>query len=66
MRFLIVLIILALLIFKLWPEPTVPPVEETFIAPQIQTLRKAEQIEQQYSEALERTNERIERETDGG
>ena len=41
MRFLIVLIIIALLVFKFWPEPAVPPVEETFIGPQIQTLKKS-------------------------
>jgi hypothetical protein len=66
MRFLIVLIIIALVVFKLWPEPEVPPVEETFIGPQIQSLKKAEQVEQQYLEALEQTNERIERESGGG
>ena len=66
MRFLIVLIIIALLLYKFWPEPTVPPVEETFIGPQLQTLKKAEQVEQQYQEALDRTNERIERQSDGG
>jgi hypothetical protein len=65
MRFLIVLIIIALVVFKFWPEPTVPPVEETFIGPQIQTLKKAEQVEQQYLEALEKKNKRIERESGG-
>jgi hypothetical protein len=65
MRFLIVLIIIALVVFKLWPEPTVPPVEETFIGPQIQSLKKAEQVEQQYLEALEKKNKRIERESGG-
>jgi len=65
MRFLIVLIIIAFLIFKFWPEPATPPVEDTFIGPQIQTLKKAEQVEQQYEEALEQANERIERESGG-
>ena len=66
MRFLLVLIILAFVVFKLWPEPPKPTAEESFIGPQIQLLNKAEQVEQQYLEALERTNERIERESDGG
>jgi len=66
MRFLIVLIIIAFLVFKFWPEPAVPPVEETFIGPEIQTLKKAEQVEQQYLDALDKTNERIERQSDGG
>jgi len=66
MRFIIVLIIIALVVFKLWPEPETPAIEETFIAPQIQSLKKAEHVEQQYQEALERTNERIERASDGG
>jgi len=66
MRLLVVLIIIALLVFKFWPEPAMPPVEETFIGPQVQTLKKAEQVEQQYLDALEQTNKRIERESDGG
>ena len=66
MRFFIVLIIIVLVVFKLWPEQPVPTAEESFIGPQLQPLKKAEQIEDQYMEALERTNERIERESDGG
>lgn len=66
MRFLIVLIIIALIVFKFWPEQPVPTAEESFIGPQIQSLKKAEQVEEQYLEALERTNEKIERESDGG
>lgn len=66
MRFLIVLIIIALLLFKFWPEQPVPTAEESFIGPQIQGLKKAERIEDQYMEALEKTDERIERESDGG
>ena len=66
MRFLIILIIIALLFFKFWPEPPVPTAEESFIGPQLVPLKKAEQIEDQYLEALERTNEKIERESDGG
>ena len=66
MRFLIVLIVIILVVFKLWPEQTPPSVEETFIGPQLVPLKKAEQVEQQYQEALDRANERIERDSDGG
>lgn len=66
MRFLIVLIIIALAVFKLWPDQPVPTAEESFIGPQIQSLKKAEQIEEQYMEALERANEEIEKQADGG
>jgi len=66
MRFIIVLIIIALLVFKFWPEQPVPTAEESFIGPQIQSLKKAEQVEQQYMDALEKTDERIERASDGG
>jgi len=66
MRALIVLIIIALLVFKFWPEQSRLSIEETFIAPQLEPLRKAEQLEQQYLDALEKKNEQIERESDGG
>jgi hypothetical protein len=66
MRFFIVLIIIIFFVFKFWPDQPVPTAEESFIGPQLQPLRKAEQIEEQYMEALKRTNERIERESDGG
>jgi hypothetical protein len=66
MRFFIVLIIIVFFVFKFWPDQPVPTAEESFIGPQLQPLKKAEQIEEQYMEALERTNERIERESDGG
>ena len=66
MRFFIVLIIIIFFVFKFWPDQPVPTAEESFIGPQLQPMRKAEQIEDQYMEALERANERIERESDGG
>ncbi len=66
MRALIILIIIVLLVFKFWPEQPTPSIEETFIAPQLEPLRKAEQLEQQYLDALEKKNEQIERESDGG
>jgi hypothetical protein len=66
MRFLFVLIIIALAVFKLWPDQPTPTAEESFIGPQIQSLNKAEQVEEQYLEALERANEQIEKQSDGG
>ncbi len=65
MRLLIVLIIIALLVFKFWPEQPVPTAEESFIGPQIQTIKKAEQIEQQVQEAQDKANQQIDRESDG-
>lgn len=66
MRFILVLIVIALVVFKLWPDQPTPTAEESFIGPQLQSLKKAEQLEQQYLEALERTDERIERESNDG
>lgn len=66
MRFLIVLIIIALLVFKFWPEQPIPTAEESFIGPQIESLKKAEQVEDQYMEALDRANQQIEKDSDGG
>ena len=66
MRFLIVLIIIALAVFKPWPDQPVPTAEESFIGPQLEPLKKAEQVEEQYIEALERANEQIEKQSDGG
>jgi len=66
MKYLLVLIIVLLLAFALWPRPPTPPIEETFIAPQLEPLRKAEQVEQQYLDAVERANRQIEEESGGG
>jgi hypothetical protein len=66
MRLFIVLIIIALLVFKFWPEQPVPTAEESFIGPQIQAMKKAEQVEQQMQEAQDRKDEQIDRESDGG
>jgi len=55
MRFLMVLIIILLLTYALWPEQEIPPVEETFIGDQIRPLRKAEKFQQEdYLEALDK------------
>jgi hypothetical protein len=66
MKFLVLLIIVLLVAFALWPRQPTPPIEETFIAPQLEPLRKAEQVEQQYMDAVERANADIERQSDGG
>ena len=66
MRFLIILIIIALAVFKFWPEQPVPTAEESFIGPQIQSMKQAEQVEQQYLDALERSDQQIEKESGGG
>ena len=65
MKFLVLLIIVLLAAFVLWPRQPTPPIEETFIAPQLEPLRKAEQVEQQYLDALDRTNQEIEQQSDG-
>ena len=66
MRFLLVIIIVLLLAWKFWPEQPVPTAEESFIGPQLEPLRKAEAVEDQYMEALEKKNKRIEEKSDGG
>jgi hypothetical protein len=66
MKFLVLLIIVLLVAFALWPRQPTPPIEETFIAPQLEPLRKAEQVEQQYMDAVERANAEIEKQSDGG
>jgi hypothetical protein len=66
MRFLVLLIIVLLIAFALWPRQPTPPVEETFIAPQLVPLKKAEHVEDQYMEALDRADAEIEKQSDGG
>ena len=66
MKFLVLLIIVLLVAFALWPRQPAPPLEETFIAPQLEPMRKAQQVEDQYMDALERANQRIEKDSDGG
>jgi len=57
MRFLFVLMVIILLAWAWWPEPPALTVEETFIAPQIQTLNKAKNFEQDYLEGLDKKKE---------
>ena len=66
MRFLVLLIVVLLVAYALWPRQPVPPIEETFIAPQLEPLNKAKQVEDQYMEALDRANQEIEKQSDGG
>jgi hypothetical protein len=66
MKFLVLLIIVLLVAFALWPRQPTPPIEETFIAPQLEPLKKAQQVEQQYMDAVDRANAEIEKQSDGG
>ncbi|MGK2926383.1 MAG: hypothetical protein ACSLE2_12270 [Lysobacterales bacterium] len=66
MKFLVLLIVVLLVAYALWPRQPVPPIEETFIAPQLEPLNKAKQVEDQYMEALDRANTEIEKQSDGG
>ena len=66
MRFLVLLIVVLLVAYALWPRQPTPPIEETFIAPQLEPLNKAKQVEDQYMEALDRANAEIEKQSDGG
>ena len=65
MRFLIVLIVILLLAFKYWPRQPVPTAEKSIIGPQLQPLNKAEQVEQQYLDALDRKDEELEKQSGG-
>ena len=62
MRYLIVLIVILLLAVAWWPDPPATTVEETFIAPQLVPLNKAQGVEQDYLEGLDKKKEQI----DGG
>lgn len=66
MRFLILLIIVLLLAWKFWPEQPIPTAEESFIGPQLQSLKKADQVEDAVIEAANRKKQQIEEQSDGG
>ena len=66
MRFLVVLIIVLLLAWKFWPEQPVPTADESFIGPQLEPLRKAENVEDDYLDAVDKKRKKIEEQTDGG
>ncbi|MEE8495349.1 MAG: hypothetical protein V3S21_02630, partial [Xanthomonadales bacterium] len=61
-----VLIIVILLVVAWWPEPPTPAVEETFIGPQIRTLNKVKDFEQDYLDALDQKKKEMDRQVDGG
>jgi hypothetical protein len=65
MRFLVVLIIILLLAVAWWPDPPVNTIEDTFIAPQLVPLNKAQNLEQDYLEGLDKKKEEIEKQADG-
>ena len=65
MRYLILLIIILLLAVKFWPEQPVPTADESFIGPQLKPLRKAEQVEEDYLEAVRKKNEELEKQSGG-
>jgi hypothetical protein len=65
MRYLVVLIIIILLAVTYWPEQPVPTADESFIGPQIQSLRKAEQVEEDYLEAVRKKKEKMEKQSGG-
>ena len=66
MRFLVVLIIVLLLAWKFWPEQPVPTADESFIGPQLEPLRKAENVEDDYLDAVDKKRKKIGEQTDGG
>lgn len=70
MRFLLVLIIILLAVYHFWPEPAPVPVEESFIAPQVQMLEDAKGLEADLQKADEarrrRLEEEIENQSGGG
>ena len=65
MKFLVLLIVVLLVAFALWPRQPTPPVGETFIAPQLEPLKKAEQVDEQYMDALEGATDKLERDSGG-
>ena len=66
MRLLIVLLIILLLAYKLWPEQPVESAEDSFIGPQLEPLYKANNFEEDYIEALDAKRKRMDEEADGG
>jgi hypothetical protein len=60
MRWLVTLIILLLALFFYLREPEPKPIEDTFIGPQIESLRKAEGVEDDYLKATRERQQRLE------
>jgi hypothetical protein len=51
MRWLIVLLIILLAVYKFWPKPDPVPVEESFIAEPVKRLNEAKGFEDEYLKA---------------
>lgn len=67
MRLLVFIIVVLLLAYALWPQPTPVPVEETFIGDQIKPLRKAEKFQQDdYNKALDEHRKHMDQQADEG
>lgn len=69
MRFLVLVIIVLLLAYALWPEQETPRLEDTFIGDEIKPLRKAERFQQKdYGDALDKHRQQMDaqEESDGG
>ncbi len=65
MRVFLILLVLALLAWKLVPSPEPVPVEETIIGEPVKRLQEAEQLEAQYQEQTEARKRRLEEAVDG-
>ena len=65
MRVFLILLVLALLAWKLMPAPEPVPVEETVIGEPVKRLQEAEQLESQYLEQTEARKQRLEQAVDG-
>lgn len=66
MRWLLILIVVLFLAWKLVPDPEPLPVEETFIAEPVQQLQDAEAYEDRYLEQADERKQRLEEALDDG
>ena len=65
MRVFLILLVLALLAWKLMPAPEPVPIEESVIAEPVKRLQEAEQLESQYLDQSEARKQRLEEAVDG-
>jgi hypothetical protein len=65
MRWLILIIIALLLLWRLTPEPEPVAIEDSFIAAPVQKLEDAKNYEQDYLDAVEARNKAAEAAVDG-
>jgi len=61
MRWLIALIVILLAVFHFMKDPPPRPVEETFIGDQVRLLKDAENIEDQYLDAVQKAQQQMEK-----